>query len=162
MPSSTSRATAISQNVSTGRCGRSTFIDPAAASGALKEPIPPTSFISPPTTIGTAPEEPLTTGEAWDPAIADARHRAQAGRRRSRRWLPSLTRRASIKLTVGAKPPRGIEDPEVPRLHITGRPGPSSPQPDHALPGTQPRYRYAGTDDGRWHRTQRLTQTALR
>ena len=43
----------------------------------------------------------ITTGQAWDPAIARARNRTQADHHTRR-----LSSRADIKLTVGASPTR--------------------------------------------------------
>jgi transposase len=82
----------------------------------------------------------ITTGHAWDPAIAT--HTTQ--HTRSTRHLSISLRRP--KLTAGGEPSAALRHSGDPGAHH-GQPRPSSHQPGHALPG-QPHNRYAGTDDG--------------
>ena len=85
---------------------------------------------------GRAPATPAR-GDHHRPGLGPrhrpTRNRAQAGRHARR-----LSRQADIKLTVGAKPHAALRTTEYLACHH-GQPRPSSPQPDYALPGTQPR-----------------------
>ena len=86
----------------------------------------------------------ITTGQAWDPAIATHGTRAQARPPRS----PPDHAQAAHQADGRGEPYAALRTTEYLDAHH-GQPRPSSHQPDYTLPGTNPIHRYAGTDDGR-------------
>ena len=90
----------------------------------------------------------ITTGQAWDPDIATARHQAQRGH--PGRLSPSSARGGHHELTVGASPTRHRGPPST-STHIMGSPARRRHNPITRCRAPAP-FSYAGTDDGRRHR----------